>query len=782
MKSFTEFEMPFEPVLSFEALISELEKKAENGSANSHTLNLLERINEIPELKSGFNNFGLVQQYSELISELMYDLFPKMLTNNEIKAATLPLSNLTFNPTERFQNLIKESGKEFQISDTNFEADEFYIMSCSIILAFYYQVPFSSSYPMFFNMTDKDGIERHFRILYNADFLEIYPTEKAKILTPEDIDFLMDNIDDIELWKEKFPPQSWLLKGFGIMSLYDATIETAVSNLKQELLNKSNSDQVKTTEKLESILKSIFNVKSMQTGLSTYNPQMQRVIPNLLNSFIDSKLLDSIQDFIYIENSKFQKHLNENKPFVISNVDKYAIAHPQEEVAIRLQKSGVKSAILIPIIKEKKILGILELVSEVPNGFNSITSQRLDLILSFLVDSIDRSYIEINNLTDALIQKEYTSIHPSVSWKFQKEAENYIKSPNHDYTFREVAFQDVYALYGEVDIKNSSLARNNCIKEDMQNQLKMLIEVLDELKSRTNLNLFDQRKFELESFLNNLNNSLEAGTEQEIQQYIANEIHPILANLNLDEHDDSIISTYLKSLDSTTGLYYHARKNFDDTVSIINKKLAAVLDERQKGIQEVYPHYFERFKTDGIEHNLYIGASIAPTKKFDLLYLYNLRLWQLQAICDMENEHHRIKPFLPIQLDVTSLILAFNQPLAIRFRMDEKRFDVDGTYNARYEIVKKRIDKAYIKDTNERITQAGKITIVYSHSNEETEYVKYIKFLQHKGILDAEIEFLNVENLQGITGLKALRVKILREEEKKNQAYYTYEELIEGLK
>ncbi len=30
--------------------------------------------------------------------------------------------------------------------------------------------------------------------------------------------------------------------------------------------------------------------------------------------------------------------------------------------------------------------------------------------------------------------------------------------------------------------------------------------------------------------------------------------------------------------------------------------------------------------------------------------------------------------------------------------MDEKRFDVDGAYNARYEIVKKRIDKAYVKE------------------------------------------------------------------------------------
>ncbi|SMC65505.1 hypothetical protein [Moheibacter sediminis] len=782
MKSFSEYEMPFEPVLSFEAVISELEKKVENGNADERTIHLLEKVNEIPEFKSGFNNFGLVQQYSELISELLSDLFPKLLTDNEIKAATLPLSNLTFNSTERFQKLIAEAGKEFQIADTNFDSDEFYIMSCSIILAFHYHVPFSSTYPMYFNMRDKDGIQRFFRILYNADFLEIYPTENAKNLTETEIEFLMDNIDDIDLWKEKFPPQSWLLKGFGLMNLYDATIETSVSNLKQELLNKSNSDKHSSTERLEDNLKSIFNVKDLSVGISDYNPLTKRIVKTTFNDYVTSQLVHSNHDSIPVENSRFLKHLNENKPFVISNTDKYIVSHPDEEVALKLQKSGVKSAMLIPMKKDDNLLGIMEFVSETPHGFNSITAQRIDLILSFLIESMERAQREISNLTDALIQKEYTSIHPSVAWKFQKEAENFIKSPTQDYAFREVMFQDVYALYGEVDIKNSSVARNNCIKEDIQNQLNMLMDVLDELKKQTKLELLDQRKFEIESHLNNLNFSLEAGTEQEIQQYIANEIHPILANLNLDENQNNSISRYLKSLDPITGLYYHARQNFDDTISIINKKLASVLDEKQVGIQQVFPHYFERFKTDGIEHNIYIGSSITPTRNFDLLYLYNMRLWQLQAICEMENEHHRIKPFLPIQLDVTSLILAFNQPLAIRFRMDEKRFDVDGTYNARYEIVKKRIDKAFVKDTDERITQPGKITIVYSHSNEETEYLKYIKFLQHKGILDAETEFLQVENLQGITGLKALRVKILRQEEMKNQAYFTYEELVAGLK
>ena len=84
------------------------------------------------------------------------------------------------------------------------------------------------------------------------------------------------------------------------------------------------------------------------------------------------------------------------------------------------------------------------------------------------------------------------------------------------------------------------------------------------------------------------------------------------------------------------------------------------------------------------------------------------------------------------------MILVFNQPLSIRFRMDEKQFDVDGTYNARYEVVKKRVDKAVIKGTDERITQKGKITIIYSQKEDETEYLRYVSFLQSKLMLDEQ--------------------------------------------
>ena len=106
------------------------------------------------------------------------------------------------------------------------------------------------------------------------------------------------------------------------------------------------------------------------------------------------------------------------------------------------------------------------------------------------------------------------------------------------------------------------------------------------------------------------------------------------------------------------------------------------------------------------------------------------------------------------------MILVYNTPIAVHFRMDEKKFDVEGAYNARYEIIKKRVDKAYIKGTKERITRPGSIAIVYSQEQDAQEYRTYIEYLTNKGYLKEGIEDLELQDLQGVHGLNALRVEI----------------------
>ena len=79
-------------------------------------------------------------------------------------------------------------------------------------------------------------------------------------------------------------------------------------------------------------------------------------------------------------------------------------------------------------------------------------------------------------------------------------------------------------------------------------------------------------------------------------------------------------------------------------------------------------------------YQLIVGASLVESGTFDQLYLHNLRLWQLLVMCGMARQAERLKGRLKVPLEVAHLILVQHTPLAIRFRFDEKRFDIDGAY------------------------------------------------------------------------------------------------------
>lgn len=763
-------ESPFKTLISFHKLIEALEKIAQSDIdyRSNYAKALLKEVESIPELQTGIEDFSVIKKHETIINHLLADLFPTALTNNEIKAVTIPFQNFTFNYTERFKKILKDAGTNFDVSIRDFDEQQFYIANCCLILGTYYKQNIDFNKPFFYDIPDSNGIINHYRILYNADFMEIIPSENAPKLTQEDIDLLIDNYDDIALWKEKFPIESWILKGFGIIILFDATTENAISNLKTNLL-KSDTKKATESKNIESIFRSIFKIPNLKVGFLIYNPEQEKFIkPPQLEK--DSELSSFLLPFNHEMDCKnavfgcsFENLLEHKEPLIISNVEKFIEQNENIKLGELLRGQNINSCVFAPVIKDNKLLGVVELVSATPRALNTINAKKLDLVLPYLVDTIERYNNDMQHQIEAVIQREYTTIHPSVYWKFREESEKYFQNSNHtkDYIFKEIVFKEVFPLYGQIDIKGSSEHRNETVKTDLKNQLKMLLQIFASQKENTNLILLEQRKFELQSLLEELDSPLKADSEQHIQRYIEEEIHPILKNTKSNSEAEKLEQKYFKGLDEKTGLFYQERKKFDNAMSIINKKLAVILDKNQIEAQQIYPHYYERFKTDGVEHNLYIGASIAPTKPFDVMYLHNLRLWQLQTLCEMELAHHQLKASLPYELDVTSLILVFSSPISIRFRMDEKRFDVDGTYNARYEVVKKRIDKAHIKNSIERITEKEKITIVYSHASEESEYLKYIKYLQFKKILDPQIEQFEVEDLQGVSGLKAIRVKVV---------------------
>jgi hypothetical protein len=748
---------PFNIQLCFYQLIEGLEKTAADpmneGAARAQAL--LRDIAPFPELREGIADRAQLEQHEVLIRRLLADCFPAALTLNEIKAVSLPYEEIVFNYTERFRNILRDAGPGFRINIRDFDLHQAYIASCCIILNEFYGTRLDFSRPLFYDIPTAEGIVKHYRILYNADFMDIFPTEKALPLTKEDIDLLLNSYDNIAVWKEKFPPGSWLLKGFAIMTLFDATVENAVSILKEKLLAIQPQG---FAQSIETIFRSIFRMPHIHIGLTVFDQEEGTLSTEVFGRQMRSYILEednNISPADLLCNNAYRCLVKNRGYFAVADTAEYLAANPGSTMARRLLLQQVNSFILAPVIKHQQLFGVLEVVSEMPKALNSINANKLDVVMPFLTDNIERLVAEWHNQVQAVIQDRYTAIHRSVYWKFRAEAKRLIAAlqEGHQAPPNEILFPEVYPLYGQIDIKGSSDARNDSIRRDLQKQLQGLFSVLETLPQE----LFAAEMQRLQNHIAELAQPLRAGTEQLLNNYLDNHIHVLLQPF--DGHAQ--VGRYLRDADKENGAFHAHRRKYEQTIAEINENLSAVIDSRQTSAQGIFPHYYERFKTDGVEHNLYIGPSISPREGFDREKLQAIRLWQLEVLCEMDAAHRCIKAGLPIPLDVTALILVYNSTIAIRFRMDEKRFDVDGSYNARFEIVKKRIDKAHVKDSTERIVQAGAVTIVYSSAAEEEEYQHYIRMLQARKLLDSKVELLEVEDLQGVSGLRALRVRMV---------------------
>jgi hypothetical protein len=221
-----------------------------------------------------------------------------------------------------------------------------------------------------------------------------------------------------------------------------------------------------------------------------------------------------------------------------------------------------------------------------------------------------------------------------------------------------------------------------------------------------------------------------------------------------------LVNAYFQFMDPTKGGGYENMRALETSMKMINSTINNRLEQFKGDLQKSYPCYFEKIRTDGIEYDIYIGQSIEPEKPFDILYVNNLHLWQLTSMAEIAKLTNALLPQLPKPLYTTQLIFVHAGTIDISFRNDERRFDVEGAYNTGYQIIKKRIDKVLIRNTNERLTQPGKIAFVYFNNPDADEYIKYIYYLQEQNILNGDLEQLELEELQGVSGLRALRVGV----------------------
>jgi len=409
------------------------------------------------------------------------------------------------------------------------------------------------------------------------------------------------------------------------------------------------------------------------------------------------------------------------------------------------------------------MVGTLDIASPNPGEFGPEDVMLMNQIIPLFALAVKRALDETDHQIQSVIKQKCTAVHPSVEWRFREAAFHHLDRIRMGQVsdFEPIVFRDVYPLYAISDIRGSSDARNRAVQYDLEEQLGLAHRVISLAKEARPMPILEELGHRLGRELERVHVGLSSGDEATVIKMLKTDVEPLFVPFkDFSPEVRQAIEDYQSALDSRLGTVYRKRREFEESMSLLNKRISLYLDGEQVQAQAVFPHYFEKHQTDGVDYLIYLGASLDEKGVFNELYLENLRLWQLMVSCGIAWHTKQLKAEIKVPLETAHLILVNHTPLSIRFRFDEKRFDVDGAYDVRQEIIKSRIDKAMVKGRAERLTQPDKIAVIYTQPQEGREIRRYIDFLRSQGFLKGDTEVLDVEELPGVQGLKAFRVEI----------------------
>ena len=759
---------PFHSTLSLAPLVDYWHER--ENAANPGVAHLARSIHKLvakaPWLHEPVEDFNLLRDNRDLIETLMLAMFPLASIDADISGVVGPYQRRSFYSTPLFgEIMLNKQGLVKQPLNIDLVAMErqLGLMAYQLVLHRVYGTELPSLGAIIFTVPDyKIGLYRHYSVDFDSTFVRVRVVGEPPALSEEQRETLLHNRHQPEVWRELLPPHFFALEGFNVLRLQDVTEQEILSGLKYDLLERDVLQTPARFEQIQEKLRVLFAQPALQLGIAAYDEKKKAFVDfgrKINHSFLTKQVQQQSSDVSFRQ--IYERLLANREPLVLKDV---AQADLPADLRQQILGLGIRSAILALLPYGNDTVGLLELGSPNVGGLDEFDVDTVAQFVPLFAVAVKRNAEDQQTRVQAIVQQKFTAIHPTMEWRFTDAARNLLAQfdeGNRTAEMEAIVFEDVYPLHGSADIRGSSTVRNEAIQGDLMEHLNLANKVLKKASEFQQLPILDELKFYVGKNLKRLREGLLTGDEANIYDSLKREVEPLFEYLATHTKElRPVISEYWHNIDPRLGILYKRRKDFELSVTTLNDAVSDYLDEEEEKAQLMFPHYFQRYKTDGVEFNIYVGSTLVQDKPFDLVFLKNLRLWQLLTMVEITRRTAALKPTLPVPLDTTQLILIHGQSLSIRFRQDERQFDVDGAYNIRYEIIKKRIDKATVQGTGERLTQPGTIALVYAQSREAVEYYEYIDYLQDRGMLEPGVEELELEELQGVKGLLALRVRV----------------------
>ncbi|WP_020569156.1 GAF domain-containing protein [Neolewinella persica] len=760
------FAIPYGVQLCLAPLLDKVEQFVE---AKDHGLRFLarevmRRVAKVPELRAPITDPEVLMAHKELLDILMLFLIPPADRETELFKFSKPFEFTPLYVSDAMRKLMsmQDACYSFSSAFEEVRARNLVMVGC-FILNRVYGVEINVSPTAMLTVKDPvTNLDRFYKPTMDERYIKVEVAGEAPKLSRKKIQHLLNNISDTELWLEALPAKKFSFHGIHMSMLTEVTEEEALSRLKHRLISRDAVLDIERVRELANLTRVHFKNSDLQLGLTAVDYPSNRTVDHeyrIRFNFLSDEI-HKITDEAF-RGSVYDQAFRSREAVLVNDLTALRKTTKLEEL---LLKHGIKSILVAPLLdQQRNVIGMVELGSPHVYGINAFMEIKFREIRGLFRTAVERSREYIDNRIEAIMREQYTSLHSSVEWRFTEAAFNILERQDEGKpdTPEVIGFKEVYPLYGQADIVGSSRLRNAAIYQDLVDNMRAGRFLLVQAMELVDFPLIQQVIMRIDNQLQTSVDEFDNSHEIAFSEFIHRQLTPLIEELSGHHPELADMSdNYFSDLDTDLGLFYRVRHDYEESVQTLNRTLSEFFTSRDQTAQKTLPHYFEKYKTDGVEYEIYAGQSLLKNKQFSEVHLRNLRLSQVIDMCEATRLVHQVSEDLPMPLRTAQLIFAYTNPLDIKFRMDEKRFDVDGDYNVRYEILKKRIDKATINQGEERLTLANMISIVYLHDRDKEEYVDYLDYLHQAGYIEGEIEDLVLDPLQSVNGLRALRFSV----------------------
>ena len=264
----------FRTILSIDPLLDFWrEKVAPNCPHMADMFDVFEnKIHETPELQGDIDDPERAARHTDILAPLMSVAFPSSTWATEISAAFTPFQHRAIYGTPAYRELLfDQSGNiagrlKGQHSTLDFQR---MVRAYALILKRIYGIEQGLDSPLIRIVTDPaTGLERHFQITPDFQFVQVGTVGKPRPLTDRERERVIEHIANPEVLTTLLPPKDFILRGFTVVRAVDVTESEITSALERDLIDQQSIFSADGFKRLQSRLRTLFGQPDLKASLA----------------------------------------------------------------------------------------------------------------------------------------------------------------------------------------------------------------------------------------------------------------------------------------------------------------------------------------------------------------------------------------------------------------------------------------------------------------------------------------------------------------------------------